>query len=174
MYLKNICESLLDNGIYLRYVITILSLYILSRNTNNKLIKKNLYLIIAVILIILDCIDSINIKYNSKNCTTKTFEYQLRDKICDSFSYLLLLLLLKFDGMLLFLILYRITGVLLLYLTGDSNYIILFFDFIKEYLVYLFIFGNNYSYMPILMICKICFEYYFHKVINHSAYLNNV
>lgn len=174
MYLKNICESLLDNGIYLRYVITILSLYILSRNTNNKLIKKNLYLIIAVTLIILDSMDSITI-YNSKNCiTTESFEYQIRDKICDSFSYLLLLLLLKFDGMLLFLILYRITGVLLLYLTRDSNYLILFFDFIKEYLVYLFIFGNNYSYMPILMICKICFEYYFHKVINRSAYLNNV
>ena len=170
--MNKLCNTLINNGLYLRYVVTILVLYILSRSANNKLINKNIYLILAVTLTILDSVDTFFMKLNGKKCT-KTLHYQLNDKICDSVSYLLLLLLFKFDGLLLFLILYRITGVLLLYLTGDSNYIILFFDFIKEYLVYLFIFGNNYTYIPILMVCKIGFEYYYHKVYNKSAYIKN-
>ena len=167
--MNNKCKTLIDNGLYLRYVITLLLLYTLSQNLNNKIIKQNLYLILAVTLTILDLVDTFFTKLNSKKCT-KTLHYQLHDKICDSVSYFLLLLLFKFDGLLLFLILYRITGVLLFYFTEDSNYIILFFDFIKEYLLYLFIFGNNYTYIPILMVCKIGFEYYFHKVHNRSAY----
>ncbi len=45
-----------------------------------------------------------------------------------------------------------------------------FFDFVKEYLLYSFVFKNNYTYIPIIVICKIAYEIYFHSVINKLQY----
>ena len=103
------------------------------------------------------------------NCT-KTFYYQYLDKICDSVSYLLLFFFFKLDNLLLYFVLYRIVGVLLFYLTKNSIWLILFFDFVKEFLLYIFIFGENYIYLPFFVNCKIAFEYYFHNVTNKSHY----
>jgi hypothetical protein len=165
------CNKLIDNNMYLRYVVTILSLYLISININNKIIKKYIYLILFLLLILLDYVDNIFKCFykNTDNCT-KTFHYQLQDKICDSVSYLFLCLFFKFDGLLLFFILYRLIGILLFYFTKNSKWFILYFDFAKEYLLYLFIFGKNYTFLPLFILCKIYFEYYYHTIHNPSSY----
>lgn len=90
--------------------------------------------------------------------------------MCDSISYLLLFLFFKLNNILLFFIIYRIIGVILFLITKDSRCFIIFFDFVKEYLLYLFIFGNNNLYLPIFILCKICFEYYYHIIHNKNNY----
>ena len=164
------CNKRIDNGLFMRYVITILLLYLISINMNHKIIKKYIYLILPIILTILDEIDNIFTVFYKNNICTKTFHYQLQDKICDSISYLFLCLFFKFDGLLLFFILYRIIGILLFYSTKNSKWLIVYFDFVKEYLLYLFIFGKNYTFLPLFIISKIYFEYYYHTIHNHSSY----
>lgn len=156
-----------------RYIITIVSFCILLFYYNNNN-NNYFYLILPILLIILDETDNIFTgfhKHNGKmNGCTKTFYYQYLDKICDSISYLLLFLFFKLDNLLLYFVLYRIIGVVLFYLTKNSKWLIFFFDFAKEFLLYLFIFGHNYAYLPFCVICKIVFEYYFHTIINKSHY----
>ena len=64
------------------------------------------------------------------------FHYQKYDKIVDIFSYILLLFIYYDDKLLLYFIIYRLIGVILFSLTKKSIYLIIFFDFIKEYLLY--------------------------------------
>ena len=119
--------------------------------------------------------------YKEKQCT-KRFYYQVSDKIYDSISYLMVYVFLrqffrldaKSDMILLLFILYRIIGVVLFYKTKNSTWLILFFDFIKEFFLYLAIFGNNYSYIGLFIGCKIMFEYYYHTIHNPNNYTNNI
>ena len=163
------CKENIFNGMILRYVITIFSFYILFLFRNNESINKNIYLILPILLVILDGVDSIFTFYKKNNCN-QTFYYQYLDKICDSISYLLLFLFFKLENILLYLVLYRIIGVILFYITKNSIYLMLFFDFVKEYLFYSFVFKNNYIYLPLFVICKIAYEIYFHSVINKLHY----
>jgi len=140
---------------------------------HHEVVKNYIYLILFLLLTLLDTIDSRVFKFlyeNTKTCT-KTFHYQLHDKICDSISYLALCLLFKFDGLLFFFVLYRMIGVLLFYFTKNSHWLVFYFDFVKEYLLYLFIFGTNYILLPFFILLKICFEYYFHTIHNPSLYV---
>jgi hypothetical protein len=167
MYL---CEQYIRNGIIFRYIITIISLYILFLYQNNNIINKYLYLILPILLIILDSTDNIfNFYYKINNCT-KTFYYQYLDKICDYISYILLFYFFKLDNLLLYFGLYRLRGCIIFYLTKKSIWLIVFFDFIKEYLLYIFLFENNYIYLPFFIVCKIVFEYYLHNIINKPHY----
>lgn len=177
------CNKIVDYGLILRYILTVLFLLYLYL-FSNKFIKKYIFLILPIGLIVLDLIDGLPIKcesilqyFNKQpniyiNCASH-FYYQHLDKICDSITYVLTFLLLclyfKPDFILLFFIIYRIIGVTLFCITRDSSWLIPFFDFIKEYLLYLFIF-NNYSYMPIFIFFKICFEIYWHKIQNNLNY----
>lgn len=164
------CKDYIFNGMILRYIITIFSFYILFLFRSNETINKYIFLILPILLVILDGIDTIfTFLYKIKNCY-QTFYYQYLDKICDSVSYLLLFLFFKLDNMFLYFVLYRIIGVILFSLTKNSIYLMLFFDFIKEYLLYSFVFKNNYTYLPIIVICKIAYEIYFHSVINKLHY----
>ena len=176
-----ICKDLTDKGELTRYMTTILVFYILFMYCKNGFIKKYIYLILPVVLMLLDSVDGrfiklfINKSNNVKHLRcTGLFKYQDSDKICDSFSYLLAYIFLticfKVDNILLFLILYRIIGVILFSLTKNSVWLILFFDFIKEYFIYVFIFSNNYMYIPLFVLCKIIFEYYWHTIKNNSEY----
>ena len=89
--------------------------------------------------------------------------YQINDKIIDTFTYLLLISLFPSDNILKFFVLYRLIGVLL-YLKTKNNYsLVIFFDFIKEYLLYLFIFGHNYIYLTLFLILKIILEFYLYS-----------
>jgi len=177
-----ICKDLTDKGELTRYMITILVFYILIIYCKNSFIKKYIYLILPIILMALDIVDGrfiklfINKSNNVKHLRcTGLFNYQDSDKICDSFSYLLAYIFLtiyfKIDNILLFLILYRIIGVILFSITKNSVWLILFFDFIKEYFIYLFIFSNNYMYIPLFVLGKIVFEYYWHAIKNNDEYL---
>ena len=170
-----VCDKLVRDGMILRYIITIISYYILSIFMNNNIINKYIYLILPILLTALDEVDNlftIFYKYKGKyNGCTKLFYYQYTDKICDSISYLLLYLFFKLDYILLLFILYRIIGVILFTFTKNSKWLIIFFDFAKEYLVYLFFFRNNYQYLPFVILAKILFEYYYHTIHNHNNYM---
>lgn len=163
------CKENIFNGMILRYIITIFSFYILFLFRNNESINKNIYLILPILLVILDGVDSIFTFYKKNNCN-QTFYYQYLDKICDSISYLLLFLFFKLENILLYLVLYRIIGVILFSITKNSIYLMVFFDFVKEYLFYSFVFKNNYIYLPLFVICKIAYEIYLHSVINKLHY----
>ena len=170
----NRCKQYLNDGIYIRYILTFSVFYILSiyynKNTH-KIIHKYLYLLLPFLLLILDLTDNIVTTFHKQTIVcTKTFHYQTLDKICDLVSYFALFLFFDFDNNLKFVVLYRSIGVILFYLTKNSIWLIIFFDFIKEYLLYLFIFGNKYMYLPFFMVCKIIFEYYLHTKVYKSHY----
>ena len=178
------CNSIIKNGIIDRYIVTIISFIILAIIFKNKFIIKYIFLILPILLTLLDEVDSIkNIFTRFYNYITNKkyfscyhlFYYQYLDKICDAFSYLLsyifLCVFFKPDNILFLFIFYRIIGVILFYITKNSAWLILFFDFVKEYYIYLFIFTNNYLYIPLFILCKICFEYYWHKIHNNNNYL---
>ena len=165
-----LCAKNIRNGIIFRYIITLVLFYILSIYNNNKIIMNYFYLIAPIMLTVLDEADNIFTFSCKRNQCTKTFYYQYLDKIFDSVSYLLLFLFFRLDNVVLYFILYRIVGVLLFSLTKNSMWLILFFDFVKEFLLYIFIFKNNYIYLPVFVLGKIAFEYYFHNVINKSQY----
>jgi hypothetical protein len=59
-------------------------------------------------------------------------------------------------------------GVILFSVYKNGKFLILFFDFVKEYLIYLYLFSNNNKYLPLFIICKICYEYILHNVIKSS------
>jgi hypothetical protein len=176
---SNICDNLIKKGMIFRYIVTIIGFCILILIVNYKFIKNNIYIILTVLLILIDSTDNKLYIYNNLNNNTQLncthlFNYQCLDKICDSFSYLLsyifLCLYFKTDSILLIFILYRIIGVILFSITRNSIWLVVFFDFIKEYFIYLFIFNNNYVYIPLFILCKICFEYYWHKIKNNANY----
>lgn len=127
--------------------------------------------IFAIILIILDSLDC-NWKlgfYKRKECS-KTFYYQIIDKINDSLSYLVAWKLFGLDSLFLYLTLYRCIGVVLFGVFRNATYLILFPDINKEYLVYLFLFGYNFKYIWLLVLGKMAYEYYHHTYINKRIY----
>lgn len=164
----DICNTKIINGIIIRYITTFIAFYFLSTNIGNILNKgKYIYLILPILLTLLDNVDNLFTIFYKNNICTKTYYYQYNDKICDSISYLSLFLFFNIDKTTLIFILYRLIGVILFYVTMNKKWLIIFFDFVKEYLIYLFFFGNNYLYLlPILMLSKICFEYYYHMIHN--------
>ena len=168
----DICNKLITNGANIRFIATLLLFYTVALNTT--FLNNYLYLLLPILLTVLDMTDSrFTFFYKYKhpyNRCKKTFYYQITDKISDLISYLLLFVFFKLDIILLLFILYRIIGVVLFYFTKNSSWLILFFDFAKEYLLYLFIFGNNYTYLPIFILLKIGFEYCHHTFINPNNY----
>ena len=171
------CHKITNMGFILRYTLTIMTFYILYKTHTQQKINNYIFLLLPILLIILDSTDSIPIEiytHNINKCTTHLFDYQINDKICDSISYLLLFLFFTFNFNilvpLLFFILYRVIGVILFYFTKNSPWLILFFDFAKEFLLYIFFFGKNYMYLPFFILCKIGFEYYWHTHINKNTY----
>lgn len=176
------CYNLIKIGMLIRYTATIITFYVLWLNITNKFISKYLLIILPILLTILDEIDNISfIKFKKQNTLinnisihndcTKSFTYQSNDKICDIISYLLLFVFFKLDNMLLFFVVYRLIGVIMFYVTKNSRWLILFFDFSKEYMIYLFIFGTNYLYLPMYICFKIYFEYYYHTIHNKNNYM---
>lgn len=166
------CHWVISRGMLVRYGLTVAAFCALLGNHS-----KHIYLILPVVLTILDFCDGFFIKYKNyilkeENCYIE-FEYQIVDKAVDSLSYLLFLFL-KFDYVTLFFIGYRILGVLLFYATRNGAWLILFFDFIKEYMLYRYLFGMNYAYLLPCMALKIAFEYYFHTFHNKNNYGKNL
>jgi len=174
------CEQLIQKGVILRTIITFISFYCIYLYLQNKWVMKYLYLIVPIILTLSDHVDnfflySFNSFFPTKNKCSKLFYYHIYDKITDSLSYVLTYLFLLFflnnDPLLLFFVMYRIVGVCIFSFTKDSSWLILFFDFVKEYLLYLFLFGKNFDHLPIFIALKIMFESLFHTIINPNHYI---
>lgn len=176
----NECEPLIKKGIVFRNVLTLLSLYVLYFFLHKKNIRTYLFLILPILLNLADNSDNFflysfeNYIPKKKRVCAKTFYYQHYDKIDDAlayvWTYLFLFFFLKHDPFLLFFVVYRIVGVFFFSYTKDSKWLILFFDFVKEYLLYLFLFGKNFKYLPFFITLKMVFEFYFHSVVNKSHY----
>jgi hypothetical protein len=181
------CDTQVYNGTMLRYIVTILAFLVLAINMDKKYIKNNIYLLFPCLLLLLDFVDGIFLNIFTLNgyihnniasniyfkCTKQYYYYQISDKICDTISYLFtyffLRMFVKVDVMLLWFILYRIIGVALFYVTKNSIWFVVFFDFIKEYLLYTYLFSTNYVYLLFFILCKIAFEYGLHRVFNQIS-----
>ena len=167
------CINAINSSMIIRIILTIVSLYFLSLS-NVKFITENIYIIIPILLFLLDIVDGINryilIYKGKQNKCTKTFDYQIKDKIVDVASYFYTYYLFNEDNNILYLSIYRLIGVLLFSITKSSKWLIIFFDFVKEYMIYIFLFKYNFRYLLILIIAKIICEYYFHTIVNKTQY----
>ena len=160
------CIDRINYGMILRLILTIISFYILIKFN----IKTNYLPIILVIkMLILDAVDnSFNIytkdgfSINDTSDCTLSYHYQSLDKIMDLFTYVLLFLFYDNDKYLLLFVIWRSFGVAFNTITGNRKWLFIFFDFVKEYLLYRYLFGKNNTYMPIFILGKMGFEYYFH------------
>ena len=174
------CKPLIKKGFVLRNVLTLLSLYVIYFYLHKKSVRKYLYLILPVVLTLMDNSDNFfmysvqDFVLTKKRKCAKTFDYHHHDKISDSlayaFAYFFIFLCVKHDPFLLFFVLYRIVGVFVFSYTKNSKWLVLFFDFVKEYFLYLFLFGRNWKYLPFFITLKMVFEYLFHSIINPSHY----
>ena len=151
-------EDKMYQGFILRIIITLIFYLFLKKMENTPIINKYLYLILFIFLIFLDLLDGlyhyninffIDVKNKIKDILNNpnTLSYQKYDKVIDIFSYILLFI---FD---------RLIGVILYIQTYNGKVLIIFFDFVKEYLLYISIFGNNYKYLLIFILAKIIFEF---------------
>lgn len=163
MNITDKCLKYINIGIVIRLVVTVITFNTLYIYSNLHILTKNIYLILPIILLVLDKLDNILI-------CTKTFYYQLNDKIVDLLSYLLVFTLIPINNILLLLIIYRLIGVILFGITGLSIYLVIFFDFIKEYLLYIYLFKNNNSYIYLFIVGKILIEYIHHNYLNKNSY----
>lgn len=183
----NSCSELINKGLIVRIIVTIVSFIGLQLilKSGNKFVNKYFLLIIALLLHTLDhfdvsqllfykyykpftpegkCMNYINInlrKNNPKNGTL--LYYNSVDKCLDTLSYIVAYFMFNLDNVFSYFLIYRIVGVLLYMLSLNSKWFIIFFDFMKEYLVYYYFFNNNYKYLWIFIILKIYFEIYFHN-----------
>jgi hypothetical protein len=172
------CLTHVSNGMAFRTIFTFASFYIIKTYAT----KWDLYLVLPIVLTILDGVDNLFIlKYaipkgyvlfKGTNCTKKSKEaiiYQVNDKIIDILSYVLCYIYfykqLK-DPLLELFIIHRMIGIILFIITYKKYFLVVGFDFVKEYMLYKYFFASNYSYLPLFIILKIIFEYVFHLFIN--------
>jgi hypothetical protein len=175
------CSKILNENMIARVFLFFLFLLILFKCSDNKIIHKYLLVILVIGLFISDKSDTIfpiyfaplftneKSKYNS--CLYTDF-FTIKDKVADLASYILVFLIFfKNDYLLLAFILYRMVGITLYLITNNTIWFIPFFDFIKEYLLYNYLFKTN-KYIIIFIILKIVYEYFNYSIIN-SRYNEN-
>jgi hypothetical protein len=80
-----------------------------------------------------------------------TWEYQLNDKLNDTFAYYYAYALFPLDTGYLYFLIYRTIGVVLFIATRQSIWLVLFFDALKEYLIYRFLFQKTNLFIPIIL-----------------------
>ena len=185
-----LCTELTNYGMIFRTVFTIISftiLYSLMKGGNN-FCNKYFLVILAILLLLLDYFDLIpdlyyyyykpnsseakcvydlspEAKLNNYNHGKKNYDtlyYNIVDKCFDTLSYILAYFVFRLNNIFLYFLLYRMIGIGIYIYTLNSRWLILFFDFMKEYLVYFFLAKNNLSYMWFFVLLKIIFEKYLH------------
>jgi len=172
------CLTHVSNGMALRTILTFASFYIIKIYAT----KWDLYLVLPIVLTILDAVDNFFIKYSvisqgynilqGTNCTKKSKEslyYQVNDKIIDILSYVLCYTYFYKelnDPLLELFIIHRMIGIILFITTHKKYFLVICFDFVKEYMLYKYLFASNYNYLPLCVILKIIFEYVLHLFIN--------
>lgn len=162
---KEDCIYRLRLGIYARVFLTILLIFAIE-----KYFMKSKYLLLIIVakILLTDAIDSIfTLFYKGTlndciNPCTELHYYQSADKIMDLVNYILIYFMLDYDNLFGIFILWRLIGVILFNITKKRIWLVVFFDFMKEYLLYRYFIGKNNSYLPLFILGKIGFEYYFH------------
>ena len=107
--------------------------------------------------------------WENKERVTKTEAYQQTDKISDALTYLMLFSLFPNDPVLHFFVVYRAIGVFLYAWTKKRWPVIVFFDFVKEYILYKQLFSHSEhanAIFGVSIVLKILFEIYFHTIHN--------
>ena len=161
------CLTHVSNGMALRTILTFASFYIIKTYAT----KWNLYLVMPIVLTILVVSQGHNL-FTGTNCTKKSKEalyYQINDKIIDILSYILCYTYFYEqlrDPLLELFIIHRMIGIILFITTHKKYFLVICFDFVKEYMLYKYLFASNYTYLPFFVILKIIFEYVFHLLIN--------
>ena len=184
------CRELTNYGMIFRIFATIILFFILySRmKSGNKFCNKYFLIILAILLFLLDYFDLFTYLYyyyykpnteyskciyeltpetkmdNHKNGIKNydTLYYNIIDKCVDTLSYIFAYFVFNLNSTFLYFLLYRIIGIILFVFTLNSRWLILFFDFMKEYLVYSFFLNKNLNYIWIFIVLKINFEIYLH------------
>ena len=136
----------------------------MSGALGSRLGANYLYLVLPVLLTLLDLADNVFKFDGSLAGCARGFDYQIKDKIVDLGSYLFSYAALGLDPGVLYLTIWRAVGVGLFYLTSVSAWLVLFFDFVKEYMLYRYVFGEDFRHIPLVLAVKIFFEYYLHTV----------
>ena len=184
------CILLTNYGIIFRIVFTIILFFILFSlmKNGNKFCNKYFLVILAVLLFILDNFDNIAFLFYryyrpgssestcsyeiSRTSKIKSFYegkvnknslyYDILDKCVDTLSYILAYFVFNLNNTFLYFLLYRMVGVVLYIYTQNTRWFILFFDFMKEYLIYFFLAKNDLSYIWLFILLKIYFEINLH------------
>lgn len=154
-------------GMRFRFIVTWLVL--LMTFLKQALFGKYLYIFLAMLLTFIDGLDG---TYIHKERCHKTFLYHSQDKISDVMTYAFLYVLFPNDKNVLYLILYRVIGVIMFISKRDATWLVPFFDFVKEYLVYVSFFPPTLRDPKVwgLMVAKGVFENYQHRVkYNHKG-----
>lgn len=171
---QKLCKKTIAQGAVLRVVVTFIAFYFIKKwiGTNSKY----LFIILPIALSILDSVDSIPnlIKSQISGSSTKIchqlFAYQSTDKVNDLISYVLAWYWFDLDPLFLVFCGLRAFG-LLGFLTMKKSYPLMIFpDLMKEYLLYRFLIPKGFSWLPAVIVTKICFEIYFHTRVNPSSY----
>ena len=185
------CILLTNYGIIFRIVFTIILFFILFSlmKNGNKFCNKYFLVILAVLLFILDNFDNIAFLFYryyrsgssestcsyeiSRTSKIKSFYegkvnknslyYNILDKCIDTLSYILAYFVFNLNNIFLYFLLYRMIGIGLYIYTQNTRWLILFFDFMKEYLIYIFLAKNDLSYIWFFILLKIYFEIYLHS-----------
>jgi len=161
------CIKYVNRGIYLRIVITFIAFFIINKY---HLDNKYLLIILSLVLLLLDFTDNL-FTITKRNCHY-IYYYKINDKINDLLSYLLVYLLFPLNRVYLMFIIYRAIGILLFVITKNSVWFVIMPDLLKEYLIYTYIYKSNNIYLPILILCKVIFEY-FKKLYDISSFHKN-
>lgn len=157
------CHSRIQKSMIFRILVSGLSLFVLSYHTSSSFLQKHLLLLLPIILTALDFTDNI---LTFRNGCAQTLDYQTKDKILDILSYFYTYALFPLDINILWLTLFRSLGVALFVFTGASIWLILFLDFVKEYMLYTYVFSSDFQYLPIAVLAKYGFEWLLHTQIN--------
>jgi hypothetical protein len=165
--MDNKCHKLINVPMIIRYIVTTVIFIIIKKINGN--IKLNINLILPIALHFLDFVDGMYFSNQPEKIKAYCYNinhYQMNDKLCDLASYALAYSMFGLDKYVLFFIIYRTIGVSLFLITKDRRWLIIFFDFIKEYLLYLYITKSkkNNKLLITLIVLKIIFEYGLHVI----------
>jgi len=173
IFLQN-CPTYILYGMVLRVVCTFVTFYLIKTNASHE----NIYLALPIALLLLDFIDNafFLIPQFSKgdwiiedtNCpkqSNTTQIYKFSDKIIDILSYVFCYVYFYDDikdSILELFIIYRLIGVICFTSVYNNYFLVIFFDFVKEFMLYKYFFKTNYMLLPFFIILKIIFEYKMH------------
>ncbi len=151
------CKSIISYNFLIRTGLTILSFSFLYSHIN----KEYLLFSLPVLLTALDFTDNL-LSHPTKKCA-HTFFYQGKDKLIDLLSYIAAWKIFIPDPIIFWFIAWRAIGVILFSFTRQSIWLVVFFDFVKEYMLYSYFF-KSFNYLPLMILLKIAFEYYMHTI----------